>query len=60
MVVATSSFAALAQQVAVTYGLPTARLAVVEHPLGGISDDEVRARAEGAVEEVLALLTGGG
>jgi len=57
-VVATSSFAALARQIAETYELPQARLVVVEHPLGGISEDDVRARAESVVDDVLALLTG--
>jgi hypothetical protein len=28
----------------------------VEHPLGGIDDDAVRARADGVVDEVLALV----
>jgi hypothetical protein len=56
VVVATTSFAALAHQMADTFGLPEARIAVVEHPLGGIDEDAVRARAEEAVEQVLELL----
>lgn len=55
---ATSSFAALARQVAAAYGRPDARIAVVQHPLGGISEDDVLARADSAVESVLGLLTG--
>jgi hypothetical protein len=58
VLVATTSFAALARQVADAYGLPDARIAVVEHPLGGIADVDVVARAERVVDEVLALVTG--
>jgi len=58
VVVTTTSFAALARQMADTFGLPDARIVVVEHPLGGIDEDAVRRRAEGAVAEVLALVTG--
>jgi hypothetical protein len=30
----------------------------VEHPLGGVDDDAIRARGVSAVETVLALVTG--
>ena len=58
MLVATTSFAALARQVADAYGLPQARIAVVEHPLGGTREADVVDRAERVVDEVLSLLTG--
>ena len=59
VLVATASFAALARQAAEAYGFPDARrIAVVEHPLGGISEPEVTGRAERAVDAVLELLTG--
>jgi len=58
VVVATTAFAALAHQTADAYGLPGARIAVVAHPLGGITATEVTSRADEAVESVLALLTG--
>jgi hypothetical protein len=57
VVVATTAFEALARTVAARAHLLAARIAVVEHPLGGISETAVRARAERAVEDVLALLT---
>lgn len=57
MVVATTAFAALAHQMADTFGLPDARIVVVDHPLGGITEDAVRARAEQVVAEVMALVT---
>lgn len=59
MVVATTSFAALARQVADSYGLPGARIAVVAHPLGGILEADVLDRADRVVDEVLALVTDG-
>jgi hypothetical protein len=31
---------------------------VIDHPLGGIDDDTVRARADAIVERLVALLTG--
>jgi hypothetical protein len=58
VVVATTSFAGLARRVADQLAFPTARIAVVEHPLGGTAEPDVLARADGAVEDVLALLTG--
>jgi len=57
VLVATTSFAALARQVAAADGLPDARIAVVDHPLGGIGEADVVARAERAVDVVLALVT---
>ena len=58
MLVATTSFAALARQVADAYGLPEARIAVVEHPLDGAREADVVDRAERVVDEVLSLLMG--
>ena len=57
MLVATTAFAGLARQVADSYGLPQARIAVVTHPLGGIAEAEVVERATHIVDEVLALVT---
>jgi hypothetical protein len=57
VVVATTVFADLARRVAVSFGLPDARLAVIDHPLGGIPPDSVDARADAAADAVVALLT---
>lgn len=57
VLVATASFAALARQAADAYGFADARIAVVEHPLGGISERDVTVRAERVVDTVLELLT---
>jgi hypothetical protein len=59
VVVATAAFAALAREEAVAQGLPDARIAVVPHPLGGVSDDVLLARADAAVDAVLALFAPG-
>ena len=37
--------------------LPDARIVAVAHPLGGIDEDAVRARAASAVDAVRALVT---
>jgi hypothetical protein len=37
--------------------LPDARIVAITHPLGGIGEDGVRARAASAVDEVRALVT---
>ncbi len=54
--VATSEFAALAHESARAQGLPGARIATVEHPIGGIGEAQLLARAEILVDTVLALL----
>ena len=56
MVVATTPFAVLAHEVANAFGLPEARVAVVEHPLGGVAEEAVVRRADAAIDVVLALL----
>lgn len=37
--------------------LPDARIVAIAHPLGGIDEDTVRARAASAVDAVRALVT---
>jgi hypothetical protein len=56
VVLATTAFERQARRVASAYGLD-ARIVVVEHPLGGVDEDGIRARADGAVEAVLGLVT---
>jgi hypothetical protein len=57
VLVATEPFAPLARHAAGAETLPDARTVVVAHPLGGVATDGVEARAAGAVEDVLAVLT---
>jgi hypothetical protein len=59
-VVTTTSFAHLARGAADHLALPDARIAVVQHPLGGVDEAGIIARADSAVEHTLALLTGRG
>lgn len=49
----------LTDQVAASLGRPDARIVQVDHPLGGTDEATVREWADAAVEETLALLTGG-
>lgn len=58
MVLTTTGFLNLTEQVARAIGLPDARIVVVAHPIGGIEEPAVLERARGIVEEVLALWTG--
>jgi hypothetical protein len=58
VVIATSKFAALARQSAEQSGLPDARIAVVQHPVGGISKQALRQRGDAVVEEVMGWLLG--
>ena len=57
VLLATSRFLDFARESAIGYGLPTARIAMIEHPLGGIGEREVEARSAAGVEEVLRLLS---
>ena len=43
---------------AVACGLPDYGFAVVEHPIGSLTADGVRQRAEAALPQVVALLAG--
>jgi hypothetical protein len=56
-VVTTTAFAALTAQVADTLAFPDARVAVIEHPLGGIDADAVERRADGIVDRLVVLFT---
>ena len=58
--VATEEFAALARGEAAAQGMAEARIAVVPHPIGGVGDEVLRARADAAVDEIVALFGGPG
>jgi hypothetical protein len=59
VIVTTTKFRALTDQVAASLGQPDARILEVGHPLGGTDVATVEAWADAAVEEALRLLTGG-
>jgi hypothetical protein len=54
---ATKPFEPMARGAAGAHDLPDARIVAIAHPLGGIGEDRVRARAASAVDEVRALVT---
>jgi len=55
----TFEFEALARLEAKNRGLETLPLALVPHPLGGIHDEEVRRKADLAIESVLKAVMQG-
>jgi hypothetical protein len=55
VVVTTPNFLNLAQQCAKAFGLPNARIVVVEHPISGIEEPAVLERARSIIEDVLGL-----
>ena len=57
VVVTTTKFRALTDQVARSLGRPDLRILEVDHPLGGTDEATVRAWADAAVERTIALLT---
>ena len=58
MVIATQQFLQLARQSAAQSGLVDARLAVVAHPIGGVSEALLEKRADAVTEDVMSRLLG--
>jgi hypothetical protein len=56
LVICTAPFAATGRMIASTLGLPHYAFALVEHPIGSRTPEEIRARALSAYEQGLALL----
>jgi hypothetical protein len=52
----TTRFVDLTTRFAGSLGLPDCRIVVVEHPLGGTDAAGIVARADGAVEHIVAAL----
>jgi hypothetical protein len=57
VVIGTSEFEALARLEAKNRGIESLPLALVPHPLGGIHEDEVKKKAELAIDAVVKALT---
>ena len=57
MVVTTSEFRTLTEEVATNLGMGDARVVEVAHPLGGIDSAAVEKRADSVVEETIRTLT---
>ena len=58
-VICTDQFVESARAQAAICGNPHYPFAVVPHPIGSLTPAELKARAEAAVPQVLAILTGG-
>ena len=56
VLVLTDVFINIAHHSGTKLGLPEPRMAVIDHPLGGLSEEAVRARAATAVDAVLRAL----
>jgi hypothetical protein len=56
--VASSEFADAAEVQARALGLPDVRRVIVPHPIQDATDDEMRAKADAAVDSLLRSLTG--
>lgn len=55
--ICSSEFAALGRIESESLGVPGLPIVVVSHPMGGIGADEVRQKANGAIDEVVHVLT---
>jgi hypothetical protein len=56
IVVCSTPFSKLAMAQARTFGVPDLPMVVIPHPLGGLSDEEIRGRADHAVAQVVELI----
>ncbi len=57
VVIGSDEFEPLAHLEATNRGLAALPVAVIRHPLGGISEDEVKKKAVGLVDQVVRALT---
>jgi hypothetical protein len=53
----TDRFVTTAREVAAIQGLPEYPFAVIQHPIAGNSDDQLRGKAERALALIVSLLT---
>jgi hypothetical protein len=57
-VVCSDAFFALARSISQAKGISAPRLVPIPHPLAGITPEEVRKKAENAVDTIIAVLVG--
>jgi len=55
--VCTPGFASLLKRTGEVKGFPNLAIVTVSHPIGGIELAEVRKKADGAVKDIIAILT---
>ncbi len=53
---ASTAFLPLARSIVQTSGLEDLRIVIIDHPLGGISEDDLAARIDAAYEQAVSLL----
>ena len=58
MLISTPPFLDVCRSMAEHGGMPDMQWAVVEHPLGSTTDDELRVRAKAATDQFIAIITG--
>ena len=58
MLISTPPFLDVCRSMAELGGMPDMQWAVVEHPLGSATDDELQVRAKAATDQFLAIITG--
>lgn len=57
VVICTDEFVSLGKSIAEFLGMPTLKIVVIPHPLGGLKQEDVLQRAQGAFEEIAGALT---
>jgi len=57
-IICSDAFVSLAKSVSLARGIPASRLVTIPHPLAGIAPEEVRKKAENAVDTIVAVLVG--
>jgi len=60
MLISTEPFVDVCRAMTQMGGLPEMRWALVEHPLGSASDDELRAKAKSATDQFIDIVLGRG
>ncbi len=56
MTICTDRFASLAEAARTTLGLPDLPVVIVPHPLAGLLPEAVNAKADSAIDEIIARL----
>jgi hypothetical protein len=56
--ICSNRFEALARATATGMGMPDLPLVIVPHPIGGISPEEVKIKADNIIDSITGLLTG--
>jgi len=58
MLISTPPFLDVCRSMADMGGMPDQEWAVVEHPLGSATEDELKGRAKAATDQFIAIITG--